>query len=153
MLFFFIISRYFVNLNSCYFNTIAQYVVRIPEPHKPNQDDYHITAADFAKGTGDALFAVFDGHGAKGHDCAAFAKSKFPVMLASNIQKARAKKNAGKIKDNPDKAKVVGAFHPSSWPRLTVEEYERCCRDACLRCNKAMHDDGKVRDSSYIMNI
>jgi serine/threonine protein phosphatase PrpC len=103
-----------------------------------------MTPAKFGLGDGDALFVVFDGHGAKGHECSAFAKTKFPSLLASNIQKARASKNANRIKDNPELAKLPKAFHPSRWPLLQVEEYERCCRDACLRCNKAMHQDSEV---------
>jgi hypothetical protein len=64
--------------------------------------------------------------------------------LAQNIKKARAAKNAANMKGNPGKAKQKGAFHPENWPYLEVEEYERCCREACLGCNKAMHHDKQV---------
>lgn len=117
----------------------------ITEPHKPNQDDYHVTPTKFASGEGDAIFAVFDGHGAKGHDCSYFAKLKFPSLLAANIKKARAAKNAARLKDCPQRTREPGAFHPNQWPHLLVEEYERCCRDAALGCNKAMHQDNTVR--------
>lgn len=130
------------------------------EPHKPNQDDYHVTPTKFASGDGDAIFAVFDGHGANGHDCSYFAKLKFPSLLATNIKKARAAKNAARMKDNPQRAKEPGAFHPNQWPYLMVEEYERCCRDAALQCNKAMHQDNTVRitcdgivRSSYTLHL
>jgi hypothetical protein len=64
------------------------------------------------------------------------------------------------MKDNPQRAKEPGAFHPNQWPYLMVEEYERCCRDAALQCNKAMHQDNTVRitcdgivRSSYTLHL
>ncbi|KAL3789207.1 hypothetical protein HJC23_002792 [Cyclotella cryptica] len=116
-------------------------------PHKENQDTYHITPTKFALGEGDALFAVFDGHGQFGHECSAFAETKFPSLLAHHIKKARVAKNAARMKGNPQKTKEPGAFHPRQWPYLSVEEYEQCCREACLGCNRAMHEDSKVGDT------
>ncbi|KAL7516928.1 hypothetical protein ACHAWX_001898 [Stephanocyclus meneghinianus] len=113
-------------------------------PHKENQDTYHITPTRFAFGEGDALFAVFDGHGQRGHECSAFAEAKFPSLLAQHIKKARAAKNAARLKGKPQKAKEPGAFHPRRWPYLDVKDYERCCREACLDCNRAMHEDSKA---------
>lgn len=115
-------------------------------PHKENQDSYFIEDFQFGSGKGDAFFAVFDGHGDTGHDCAIFAKQKLHTYLAQSIKKKRAGLNAARLKElskkgqKPDK----DAFKPSSWPYLDVKEYEQCCRLAHLQCNKAMHDDRTV---------
>ena len=115
-------------------------------PHKENQDSYFIKDEKFGSGEGDAFFAVFDGHGDTGHDCAIFAKQKLHAYLAQGIKKQRAGLNAARLKEltkkgqKPDK----DAFKPSSWPYLDVKEYEKCCRMAHLQCNKAMHDDKTV---------
>jgi len=119
------------------------------DPHKENQDAYYICPSKFASGEGDALFAVFDGHGDKGHDCALFAKQKLHSYLAQNIKKQRAASNAARLRamEANGEAKPKNAFHPSSWPYLGVREYEKACRAAHLQCNKAMHDAKKVKDS------
>lgn len=118
------------------------------DPHKENQDDYFICDSKFGAGEGDAFFAVFDGHGDKGHDCARFAKKRLPAILAAKVKKQRAALNAKKIKkmiaNNEEKPK--NAFHPSSWPYLSEKEYEDICREAHIQCNKEMHDDKKVKD-------
>jgi len=118
------------------------------DPHKENQDDYFICGTKFGAGEGDAFFAVFDGHGDKGHDCARFAKKRLPAILASKVKKQRAALNAKKIKamteNNQEKPK--NAFHPSSWPYLNEKEYEYACEQAHIQCNKEMHDNKKVKD-------
>ena len=116
------------------------------KPHKENQDAYYINPTKFASGEGDAFFAVFDGHGDLGHDCAIFAKQKLHVYLAQNIKKQRAALNAARVREMKSNGQALGkdAFHPSSWPYLDVKGYEKACRDAHLQCNKAMHDDKTV---------
>jgi len=116
------------------------------DPHKQNQDAYHVTPSRFASGEGDAFFPVFDGHGDKGHDCADFARRKLHVYLAQQIKKHRAAANAAGLRELEARgeAKPGNAFHPSNWPYLDAEAYEQCCRDAHLQCNKAMHDDKNV---------
>lgn len=118
------------------------------DPYKENQDDYFISVSKFGAGEGDAFFAVFDGHGDKGHDCSRFAKDKLPAILAAKIKKKRAALNAKKIKamaeNNQEKPK--NAFHPSSWPHLDEKQYESVCRQAHIQCNKEMHDDKKIKD-------
>ena len=116
------------------------------KPHKENQDAYYISPTKFASGEGDAFFAVFDGHGDLGHDCAIFAKQKLHVYLAQNIKKQRAALNAARVREMKSNGQALGkdAFHPSSWPYLDVKGYEKACRDAHLQCNKAMHDDKTV---------
>ena len=116
------------------------------KPHKENQDAYYISPTKFASGEGDAFFAVFDGHGDLGHDCAIFAKQKLHVYLAQNIKKQRAALNASRVREMKSNGQALGkdAFHPSSWPYLDVKGYEKACRDAHLQCNKAMHDDKTV---------
>jgi len=118
-------------------------------PHKANQDSYYICPSKFASGEGDAFFAVYDGHGDKGHDCADFAKQKLHVYLAQNIKKQRAAENAARLRELSAAGleKPKNAFHPSSWPYLDAKTYEKCCRTAHLQCNKAMHDNKTVKDS------
>ena len=117
-------------------------------PHKENQDEYYVCGSKFGAGEGDAFFAVFDGHGDKGHDCARFAKERLQSILAAKIKKQRAALNAKKIKamteNNEEKPK--NAFHPSQWPYLNEKQYESACRQAYIQCNKEMHDDKKVKD-------
>lgn len=118
------------------------------DPHKENQDDYFICGSKFGAGEGDAFFAVFDGHGDKGHDCARFAKDRLPSILSANIKKERAALNARKIKlmtENKEE-KPKNAFHPSNWPYLDEKQYENACRKAHIQCNNEMHDDKKVKD-------
>ncbi|KAL7468593.1 hypothetical protein ACHAXS_008823 [Conticribra weissflogii] len=117
-------------------------------PHKQNQDEYYICPSKFGNGVGDAFFAVFDGHGDWGHDCARFAKNKLPAYLARNLKKARAALNAANLKKrDTSKPMPNDAFYPSSWPYLPEKEYEDACRQAFLQCNKAMHDDKSVKDT------
>ena len=124
-------------------------------PHKENQDSYFIKDEKFGSGEGDAFFAVFDGHGDTGHDCAIFAKQKLHAYLAQGIKKQRAGLNAARLKEltkkgqKPDK----DAFKPSSWPYLDVKEYEKCCRVAHLQCNKAMHDDKTVSCNCICVSV
>lgn len=118
-------------------------------PHKENQDAYYICPSKFASGDGDAFFAIFDGHGDKGHDCALFAKQKLHTYLSQNIKKQRAAANAARLRvmEANGETKPKNAFHPSSWPYLDVGGYEKACRVAHLQCNKDMHDAKKVKDS------
>ena len=118
------------------------------DPHKENQDDYFICGSKFGAGDGDAFFAVFDGHGDKGHDCARFAKSRLPSILAAKIKKQRAALNAKKIKEMTEKKqeKPKNAFHPSNWPYLDEKQYEAVCKEAHIQCNKEMHDAKEVKD-------
>ncbi|EED92173.1 hypothetical protein THAPSDRAFT_34507, partial [Thalassiosira pseudonana CCMP1335] len=88
------------------------------KPHKENQDTYYICPSKFGSGEGDAFFAVFDGHGESGHDCAHFAKTKLPVYLASSLKKQRAALNAARLREDPNASKLPNAFHPSNWPYL-----------------------------------
>ncbi|KAL9189940.1 hypothetical protein ACHAXT_009615 [Thalassiosira profunda] len=119
------------------------------KPHKENQDAYYVCPSKFASGEGDAFFAVFDGHGDRGHDCAIYAKRKLHACLAQIIKKKRAAANAARLREMEARgeAKPKNAFHPSSWPYLDAKEYEEACRMAHLQCNKAMHDERRVKDS------
>jgi len=118
------------------------------DPHKENQDDYYICGSKFGAGEGDAFFAVFDGHGDKGHDCARFAKKRLPSILAAKIKKQRAALNAKKIKTMTEnkQEKPKNAFHPSSWPYLDEKQYIDVCRQAHIQCNNELHDEKKVKD-------
>lgn len=116
-------------------------------PHKENQDSYFMCPSKFASGDGDAFFAVFDGHGDDGHDCARFAKARLPVFLAGAIKKRRAAANAARLRAMAaaGQEKPPNAFHPTNWPHLEEGEYEACCREAHLRCNAAMQAAKEVR--------
>lgn len=47
----------------------------------PNQDDFVMARHSLGARGHVALFAVFDGHGPSGHECAAFARSQLPECL------------------------------------------------------------------------
>jgi hypothetical protein len=37
-----------------------------------------------------------------------------------------------------------GAYNPSLWPKLSVQDYEAVCRKSLIEVNKNMHDDKDV---------
>lgn len=117
------------------------FIVHI-DPKKANQDKYGITL-DFAGENGDAVFAVYDGHGSEGHDCASFSKKKLPQILAKHLRQKRVQRYMAKLKSEGKTTK--GAWNPKQWPLLPVEEYEQCCRKAFLETNRALHDEKTVR--------
>lgn len=112
------------------------------DPHKENQDEYSIDLGFAGEETG-AMFAVYDGHGTGGHDCARFAKRKLPQAIAKHLRQARVKKYQTYLKENNVKAP---AFEPKKWPYLAAEEYKACCRKGFLECNEAMHKSKEVED-------
>ena len=112
------------------------------DPHKANQDDYSITHK-FAAESGDILFGVYDGHGLEGHSCANFAKENLPQLMAKYINKKRAAQYQAILKKNAKSTKA--SSNPRMWPKLSVRDYEECCRKAFTKCNQKMHDDKYVR--------
>jgi len=128
--------------------------------HKANQDRFTITT-DFAGVDGDMLFAVYDGHGRSGHDCAQFAKEKYPKILAKHVRQARIKRHKSNMAREAKKAKQMaeggnevakkktqkGAFNPKLWPMLTTTQYEEAIQKAHVECNRAMHNADKVDDA------
>jgi len=109
-------------------------------PHKANQDAFHVTSSKFAGGEGDAMFCIFDGHGDNGHDCADFAKQNFAPLVAANVKKHRAALNAERLRDMTKKgeAKPNNAFHPCNWPYLSGLQYEEAVKQATLKVNTTM---------------
>lgn len=99
----------------------------------------------FAGGDNDALFAVYDGHGKRGHDCARFAKRKLPNAVAKYLRQARVKKYQEQIKKEKGTLKGAKAFDPQNWPELQPDEYKLCCKKAFLEVNKDMHKADSVR--------
>ncbi|KAL7557370.1 hypothetical protein ACA910_019261 [Epithemia clementina (nom. ined.)] len=108
------------------------------DPHKENQDEFSITA-QFAGGESDAMFAVFDGHGKKGHDCARFVKKKLPGTVAKEIRQARVNKYKAALKKENISLKGAKLFDPPQWPTLNADEYKTCCTKAFLETNKNLH--------------
>lgn len=111
------------------------------EPKKSNQDKYGITF-NFAGEAGDAVFAVYDGHGASGHDAALFAKKRLPQYLAKNVRQKRVQKFMAQLKEEGKPTK--GAWNPEKWPFLETEELEECCTKSFLETNTAMHEEKSV---------
>ena len=91
----------------------------------------------------DAFFAVYDGHGDHGGDCAKFAGRTLHEGLAKILKKRRAAKNAMRLRamEAEGRTRPKNAFHPSGWPYLDAKQYEECCRAAHLQTNEAMHKD------------
>lgn len=90
------------------------------------------------------MFAVYDGHGQHGHECARFAQERLPKAIAKHVRKSRCQKYQ---KSRPPAAGKKGAWNPSEWPMLSRSEYESCCRKAFLEVNQAMHDASEVVDT------
>jgi hypothetical protein len=116
------------------------------DPRKANQDEYSVTT-DFSGEKGDALFAVYDGHGADGHDAAAFCKKKLPAAVAKHVRQKRVKEYQKHLTEEGKSTK--GSFDPALWPKLGIQDYEMACLKGFLECNKAMFDDPKVSSCLY----
>ena len=54
------------------------------EPKKANQDAYAVVG-DFGGKEGEAMFAVFDGHGKEGDVCSQFVKADLPERLRRDL--------------------------------------------------------------------
>jgi serine/threonine protein phosphatase PrpC len=112
---------------------------------KPNQDKHSITLA-LGGDDGDVMFAVYDGHGALGHDCAIFAMKQLPRSVAKFIRQKRSQQYLAKVKAEGKSTK--GAWNPKIWPMLDIWQYEDSCRRAFIETNKLMHDQQTVSDKT-----
>ncbi|KAL3927195.1 MAG: hypothetical protein SGBAC_013180 [Bacillariaceae sp.] len=110
---------------------------------QPNQDDYSITLK-LGGEANDAMFAVYDGHGSNGHDCAAFCKKDIPRSVAKYIRQKRSSRHIAKLK--ADGKSTKGAFRPELWSTLEADEYSECCCKAFKETNKALHENEKIDD-------
>eukprot|EP00980_Cylindrotheca_fusiformis_P028148 scaffold22583_cov106-Cylindrotheca_fusiformis.AAC.19 len=113
---------------------------------KPNQDAYSITLG-LGGEEGDAMFAVYDGHGSHGHDCAIFAKKQLPKSVAKFVRQKRSQQHIQPLKAEGKSTK--GAWNPKLWPMLDDQTYEDCCRKGFLETNKLMHDKQNVSAKSW----
>lgn len=138
----------FEYLLRCLLNLLCDHVTGrdVVEPKKYNQDKYGVTL-NFAGEPGDAMFAVYDGHGIQGHDAALFARNKLPQVLAKHIRQQRVKNYIARLKEEGKPSK--GAWNPDKWPLLDKAELERCCRQAFLETNDAMHKEQSVSDVGW----
>lgn len=90
------------------------------------------------------MFAVYDGHGSNGHDCATFAKKHLPQCMAKFLRQKRAKNYMNQLKAEGKPAK--GGWNPKMWPLLTDQDYEECCVRAFKETDKLMHAEDSVDD-------
>ena len=90
------------------------------------------------------MFAVYDGHGANGHDCAQFAKKDIPRSVAKYVRQKRSSAYIAKLK--ADGKSTKGAFQPQLWSTLDAEEYGECCKKAFSESNKALHEKETIND-------
>ena len=103
------------------------------------------------------MFAVYDGHGQYGHDCARFAQKKLPAAVAKFVKQQRVQKynnatekkannnhssnntNFNNFNNNKKKKSKKKLFDPDKWPLLTQDEYMECCRKAFWDVNRHMN--------------
>jgi serine/threonine protein phosphatase PrpC len=111
------------------------------DPNKANQDKHGIIV-DFGGEEGDAMFAVYDGHGENGHDCAAFASKQLPKSMIKFSKQKRSKNYIENLRREGKSTKRT--WNPSLWPMLKIEEYKECCNKAFLETNEALHNDKGV---------
>lgn len=114
------------------------------DPKKSNQDKYGITL-NFAGEEGDAMFAVYDGHGKDGHSAAAFTKKKLPQVLAKHLRQKRVQKYMAQLRAEGKSTK--GAWDPQKWPFLEAKEFEECCHKSFLETNELMHAEKSFTDN------
>lgn len=119
--------------------------VKLTDPKKSNQDKYGITL-NFAGEEGDAMFAVYDGHGKDGHSAAAFTKKKLPQVLAKHLRQKRVQKYMAQLRAEGKSTK--GAWDPQKWPFLEAKEFEECCHKSFLETNELMHAEKSVSSLS-----
>lgn len=115
------------------------------EPLKKNQDAI-TTTQNFAGEDGDLFFAIHDGHGSEGHDCAVYARDNLPKLLTKYLRQDRAKlfkerqQGCGLGDGSGSRGELV-PFNPKLWPMLDEDSYERVSRRAHLDCNTNMIRD------------
>ena len=109
---------------------------------KPNQDSYTICMTLSGDLDDDPMFAVYDGHGEYGHDCAEYARKKLPKSITKYMKQKRAQLHMSKLKEEGKSTK--GAWDPSAWPSLDEKTFEECCRLAMHETNNSLNKDEKV---------
>ena len=128
------------------FNSVSclnlQYAALLVDQKKANQDKQSISR-NFAGIKGDSLFAIYDGHGRYGHDCAQFAKGNYPKILAKHIRRERVRQHKINMEENGTKGQK-GSFNPKLWPMLNKDRYTAAVKKAHFECNRAMHKDDNV---------
>lgn len=101
--------------------------------NKPNQDSVVVTP-NFCKSHHDIHFAVFDGHGRDGDQCAQFAATHLPNILSRHILKM--KKSIANDSDSH--------VHDVE---LTKEQVHKASTAAHKQCNLAMHNTQDFEDA------
>eukprot|EP01036_Dinobryon_divergens_P032546 gene32546-42159_t len=76
-------------------------------PNKENQDSY-VVIPSFGSLKDQAFFAVFDGHGKDGHQCAKYARDHLPRVILETLDKAI--NNSTATLKNPKQALTVAHF-------------------------------------------
>lgn len=125
------------------------------QPDKANQDAYSVIEKFGGKDSNDAFFAVYDGHGELGDQCAQYARDKMPEYLQRHITKAKTKesKKPDLIRDS---LKNAEDSDPLAHVELSKDQMQKACTRAHVECNNAMHqaiDDrlsGTTAISAYV---
>eukprot|EP00537_Pseudo-nitzschia_pungens_P005841 CAMPEP_0172371138 /NCGR_PEP_ID=MMETSP1060-20121228/41277_1 /TAXON_ID=37318 /ORGANISM="Pseudo-nitzschia pungens, Strain cf. cingulata" /LENGTH=747 /DNA_ID=CAMNT_0013096661 /DNA_START=139 /DNA_END=2382 /DNA_ORIENTATION=- len=128
-------------------------------PNKANQDSYSVVERFGAPDSNDAFFAVYDGHGLNGDECAQYARDKLPQYLKKHMDKGRAK--AAKKLDvmqavQESVRNIHSEYDPLSHIELSKDQMQTASNRAHIDCNKAMHQDvddslsGTTSISAYI---
>ncbi|VEU35633.1 unnamed protein product [Pseudo-nitzschia multistriata] len=128
-------------------------------PNKANQDAYSVTERVGSPDSNDAFFAVYDGHGMNGDQCAQYARDKLPLYLEKYMNKAKAreaKKPETKMSVKQSSRNIQNDFNPLAHIELSKEQMQKACTRAHVDCNNAMHQDiddslsGTTAISAYI---
>ncbi len=119
------------------------------DPNKANQDAYSILENFGGRGSNDAFFAVYDGHGRDGDLCAQFARDKIPGHLAKHFNKYKEKESRNHAQDLQHLAtrKNDSTFDPLLHVELSKDQFQQAALKAHVECNQAMHQDPSLDDS------
>lgn len=87
-----------------------------------------------------------------GQQAAVFAKKKLPYFIGRQLRQKRVKLHQTQLK--AEGRSLKGSYKDSEmWPKLSIPDYEIACRKGYMECNKAMHDDPKVRELAMLVQL
>ena len=115
------------------------------DPHKTNQDTFSVLNK-FLGEKEDSFFAVYDGHGPFGDECANFAKKDLPKSINKFSKQIRVQKFKETNDTLPKEERLP--FNPKLFPKLTAEEWEDVIQKAHIECNEKLVKKVSFTDSN-----
>lgn len=111
------------------------------DPHKPNQDSFHISSQEFAGVKNHTFLSIFDGHGPEGHVCAWYARDNLHEQFETFYRQGHCKATKDSFHGElPD-------ANPKNWPDvMPLTNYMDAATMAHVKTNEKMRASKKVND-------